>query len=102
MRQAMNELMDRSPSGDHIKKVRELAASVPGVEDVEKCLVRKMGYFLFVDMHLEVNPEMTVKDSHDLAHQVKQRIKEALPIVKDVLVHVEPAGQKREPPARGA
>jgi divalent metal cation (Fe/Co/Zn/Cd) transporter len=44
-----------------------------------------------VDLHLEVDPNMTVRQSHDIAHQVRLRILESVEWVADVLVHVEPA-----------
>jgi len=67
----LNELMDRSPNREVIDKIRAVAEAVPGVERVEKCLVRQMGYQYFVDMHVEVDPQMTVLRSHEIAHGVK-------------------------------
>ena len=58
---------------------------------MEKCFVRKMGYQYFVDMHVEVDPQMTVARAHGIAHDVKNRVREALPKVRDVMVHIEPA-----------
>jgi divalent metal cation (Fe/Co/Zn/Cd) transporter len=46
-----------------------------------------------VDLHLEVDPEMTVRASHDIAQAVREQIRQELPWVADVLVHVEPAPQ---------
>jgi divalent metal cation (Fe/Co/Zn/Cd) transporter len=63
---------------------------------VEKCLVRKVGYYYFVDMHVEVDPNMTVQRSHEIAHGVKDKIRGQIPSVRDVLVHIEPA-RKAEP-----
>jgi divalent metal cation (Fe/Co/Zn/Cd) transporter len=63
---------------------------------VEKCLVRKMGYLYFVDMHVEVDPQMTVQRGHEIAHDVKDAVRRELPAVHDVLVHIEPARQKAE------
>jgi divalent metal cation (Fe/Co/Zn/Cd) transporter len=57
---------------------------------VEKCHARKTGFEYRVDMHIEVDPLMTVREGHDIAHQVKSRVCEAMPSVNDVLVHVEP------------
>lgn len=91
LRQALNELMDRSPSQEMIDRVREIAHSNPGVDRIEKCLVRKMGYHYFVDLHVEVDPEMSVRQSHAIAHQVKDRIREQITSVHDVLVHIEPS-----------
>ncbi len=93
LRPALNELMDRSPNREVIDRIRKLAESCPGVAGVEKCLVRKMGYHYFVDMHVEVDPLMTVQRSHQIAHEVKNKIREEIRAVHDVLIHIEPAGQ---------
>lgn len=91
LRHAGNELMDRSPGRGMEDRTRRIAEEVSGVERVEKCLIRKMGHQFYVDMHVEVNPQMTVQHSHEIAHEVKDRIRERLPRVRDVLVHIEPA-----------
>jgi divalent metal cation (Fe/Co/Zn/Cd) transporter len=43
-----------------------------------------------VDMHVEVDPQMTVQSAHAIAHDVKDKVRERLPAVRDVLVHIEP------------
>jgi cation diffusion facilitator family transporter len=91
LRPAMNELMDRSPNREVIDRIRSVAEAVPGVSCVEKCLVRQMGYQYFVDMHVEVDPQMTVLRSHEIAHIVKDNIRAQVPRVRDVLVHIEPS-----------
>ena len=47
-------------------------------------------------MHVEVDPQMTVQRGHEIAHQVKDEVRGRIPAVHDVLVHIEPAGQKKE------
>jgi len=91
LRPAMNELMDASPNRQVIDQIRKTAASIPGVAGVEKCMVRKMGHRYYVDMHLEVDPKMTVQQGHAISHDVKDKVKEKFPAVRDVLVHIEPA-----------
>ena len=92
LRPALNELMDTAPGPEVIDQIRRIAKDTPGVGSVEKCIVRKVGYQYFVDMHVEVDPQMTVLHSHKIAHDVKDKIRETLPAVSDVLVHVEPLG----------
>ena len=75
-----------------IDQIRQIASATPGVDRVEKCIVRKVGYQYFVDMHVEVDPQMTVLRSHEIAHDVKDKIRDAIPAVSDVLVHIEPLG----------
>jgi cation diffusion facilitator family transporter len=85
------QLMDTMPDRESMAHVRGAALTVPGVLGVEKCYARKTGLQYHVDLHLEVDPEITVRQSHEIATQVRIVIKETLPWVADVLVHVEPA-----------
>jgi divalent metal cation (Fe/Co/Zn/Cd) transporter len=52
--------------------------------------VRKTGNEYLVDMHVEVDPRMTVQRAHEVAHAVKDKVRTGLPSVQDVLVHIEP------------
>ena len=91
VRETTMQLMDTMPDARLIGQIREAASGVPGVRGVEKCYARKTGFKYHVDLHLEVDPEMTVRQSHILAHQVQLNILARLDWVADVLVHVEPA-----------
>jgi len=92
LRPALNELMDRSPDRKLVNQIRTVAGTIPGVAGVEKCFVRKMGWQFFVDMHVEVDPQMTVENSHRISHEVKDKVRAEIPSVRDVLVHIEPLG----------
>ena len=100
LRPALNELMDRSPNRDVIERIREVGETVEGVHRVEQCRVRKMGYQYYVDMHVEVDPQMTVQRSHEIAHLVKDNVRSQVPRVRDVLVHIEPARNSPESTVR--
>jgi cation diffusion facilitator family transporter len=95
LRPALNELMDTAPNREIVDHIRRIAGAVPGVDCIEKCLVRKVGYDFFVDMHAEVDPQMTVQRSHEIAHNIKNQIRSQIPSVRDVLVHIEPSGQRK-------
>jgi cation diffusion facilitator family transporter len=90
-RETAYQLMDTMPDEALLNTIRGVALGVPGVRGVEKCFARKTGLQYHVDLHLEVDPDMTVRESHNIATDVRIRIKESLPWVADVLVHVEPA-----------
>jgi len=87
---ACNELMDRAPDRELIDHIRNVARTISGVGDIDKCHVRKMGYHLFVDIHVRVDSQMSVERSHRIGHQVKDKLREVIPAVRDVLVHIEP------------
>ena len=90
LRSTFGDLMDTAPDREIRNEIQRLAETVPGVARVEKCFVRKMGWQLYVDMHVEVDPQMTVLRSHEIAHAVKDKIRATMPAVNDVLVHIEP------------
>jgi cation diffusion facilitator family transporter len=90
-RETAMQLMDTMPGEPLIAEIRAAAMTVPGIRGVEKCYARKTGLKYHVDLHLEVDPEMTVRRSHQLAHEVQLCILRRLDWVADVLVHVEPA-----------
>jgi cation diffusion facilitator family transporter len=91
----LNQLLDTMPEPEKMAEIREVAAAVPGALGIEKCFARRTGLRYHVDLHLEVDPEMTVRESHDVAAEVKHRLKDRLHWIADVLVHVEPAGTYR-------
>lgn len=91
LRPALDELMDAAPSMALVAQIKSAAGKAGGVQRIEKCIVRKAGFEYFVDMHVEVDPQLTVLQAHDIAHRVKDRVREAVPAVHDVLVHIEPA-----------
>jgi cation diffusion facilitator family transporter len=84
------QLMDTMPDPAEMDRIRQVGLSVPGALGIEKCYARKTGLQWHVDLHLEVDPAMSVYESHEIATQVRIRIKEELDWVADVLVHVEP------------
>ena len=91
LRPALNELMDTAASRATVRKIEEAAGEVQGVHRIEKCIVRKSGYQYLVDMHMEVDPQMTVANAHLISHRVKDHVREKVPEVSDVLIHIEPS-----------
>jgi cation diffusion facilitator family transporter len=92
LRPAIAEIMDAAPPADIEKGVRAVAAAVPGVDSLDKCLVRKMGLEYYVDLHVMVDGAMPVREGHRIAHEVKDAIRNSNPKISDVLIHIEPAG----------
>lgn len=92
MRETGLTLMDTMPDDGSIGEIRMAALKVPGALDVEKCFARKTGLRYHVDLHLEVDPELTVLQGHSIAEEVRNQVRQDLEWVADVLVHVEPHG----------
>jgi len=83
-------LMDTMPDDEAMARIRAAALGVANVKGVEKCFARKSGLKYHVDLHLEVDPEISVRAGHSIAEDVRNSVRQQLPWVADVLVHVEP------------
>jgi len=93
---ALLEVMDTAPPKELQAAVRAIAAGVPGVAEVEKCHVRKMGLNYYVDIHIGVDADLTVRAGHGISHAVKDTIRTVKPEIVDVLVHIEPIEVRHE------
>jgi divalent metal cation (Fe/Co/Zn/Cd) transporter len=89
--QACGDLLDTAPNKDMINDLREHVLAVPGALAYHEFRVRRVGDLYEVDLHLLVDPKLTVEAGHEIAHRVKQAILEKHPEVADLLVHIEPA-----------
>jgi cation diffusion facilitator family transporter len=98
LRNSARELLDVQADEQWLKQIRQTAGEVPGVRGVEKLWVRKSGLEYFADIHIEVDENLTVADGHRIGHLVKARLMQTYPVLRDVLVHVEPYPQKRTSP----
>ena len=91
LRDASLELVDTMPSPDLTSEILAAARSVTGVRGIDKVYARKTGLQYHIDLHIEVDPTLTVAASHAIGGHVRATLKHELPWVADVLVHVEPS-----------
>lgn len=94
LRPALHEIMDRMPGAEIIAAVREAAESVPDVLATEKLAVTKAGTVYRVAIHVQADPKMSLDEAHVLSGRVKGAIRDAVPQVQNVLVHMEPFEDK--------
>ena len=90
LRAPFAELLDTAPAPRLEQEVRSVASTVSGVIGLEKCHVRKMGFRYYVDLHIVVEGTLTVRQGHNIAHDVEDAVLEQVPQIAEVLVHVEP------------
>ena len=89
-RPALHDLMDRMPGSEVVDPVRRAAEGVAGVLRTEKLAVRHSGMAYLVDIHVQADPHLSLRDAHILSGRVKGAIRSAVPQVQSVLVHMEP------------
>jgi len=87
---AAHELMDGKPDDNSLEDMRKIAEGVAGVDHVHEIRCRRSGQYLIVDLKLDMDPEMTVRESHRIATAVKKLIFEQAMNVGDVMIHINP------------
>ncbi|MBX6343001.1 MAG: cation diffusion facilitator family transporter, partial [Thermomicrobiaceae bacterium] len=81
--------------------IARAARSVPGVEGVHNIRTRGADGLVWVDLHIQVDPNLRVDRAHDIASDVAARVEEEIGEPSDVTVHVEPARPEHLRPERG-
>ncbi len=92
---ALVELTDGISSPKDAEKIKALAESISGVRNIHAVRGRRVGPGLYVDMHVRVDADMTVREGHDIAEAVKRKLQCEGPDVVDAVVHVEPHEEGR-------
>jgi len=90
LKPSVDDLMDRVPTGDVLARIEAAARSPNGVRAVEKLRVRRAGLGYYADIHVQADPGLSLHDAHVLSGRVKGAIRESVPSVAGVLVHMEP------------
>jgi cation diffusion facilitator family transporter len=91
---ALGDVMDTALPQNLENEVRDLALAVPGVQALHKVRMRKSGLSLLVDIQVQVDGNLTVREGHDIAHAVKDALLASVPHgIDDVTVHIEPTRQ---------
>jgi len=91
---ACADLLDAAPEREIIEDLREHILPTPGAIAYHDFRVRRIGDFYEIDLHLQVDPAISVEAGHDIARSVKESMRAQHPEVSTVLIHVEPANQE--------
>jgi cation diffusion facilitator family transporter len=91
LKENLDYLTGAGASEDLRKRIAEVAAGVPGVTQVHHTMAEYSGPQLVVDMHINVNGEITLNEAHAISDKVIQQL-ESLPEVDRAYVHIEPHG----------
>lgn len=89
-RPALGEIMDEHVYESIEQRIREVAQTVNGVIDTEKCYIRKSGMIYHVDLHATVDAEITVREGHTISHLLKDTLQQEIPELGNILIHIEP------------
>lgn len=88
-----SELIDSGLAADRLEELTRVIESIEGVSHPHRLRTRKMGGHVLMDVHVEVDPRISVSEGHQLAESVQDKLKVLVDDVHDVIVHIDPKGQ---------
>ena len=86
----INDLLDTGISKEKIKAIETIIKAQENVKGMHKLRTRKLAHYIYIDLHLEVDGNMSVSRGHQISEDVKQTLLQTNPKIIDVLVHIEP------------
>lgn len=91
---SVNKMTDKSASEEVNNKIKELAILIDGVKAVDMIKTRQFGNMFYIDIEISCDPNLNLKDAHQIAQNVHDEIEKELKLVKHCLVHVNPFEEK--------
>ena len=88
----IDNIMGKVPSEDLIRKIEKIANKTPKVHNAHDIKVNYLGSYATVTLHIQLDGDMTVTESHKIAHQVQENIVNKIPMIKSATVHACPIG----------
>lgn len=95
--QSIRELVDAGLEAEHLAAIEKTIGSVGGVRSLHRLRTRKHGWQAAVDVHVLVDPRLSVSEGHMIALLVEERLKSQIDEITDVTVHIDPEDDERGP-----
>ncbi|MCG8014819.1 MAG: cation diffusion facilitator family transporter [Candidatus Thiodiazotropha sp. 'RUGA'] len=95
--QATHELADAGLEQESVAEIRKVIASVSGVNSVHMLRTRKLGGHALADVHVQVDPWLSVSEGHRIAEVVQYGLIDRVDLLEDVTVHIDPEDDEAGP-----
>ncbi|MBS0357694.1 MAG: cation transporter [Proteobacteria bacterium] len=94
---SIRELIDTGVDPELLEKMHETISTVPGVRFIHQLRTRSMSGRILVDVHVQVDPDLSVSEGHYIGHQVHHQLQKKIPSIQDVTVHIDPENDEVAP-----
>jgi cation diffusion facilitator family transporter len=96
---SVKELVDTAIAPEMLEQIESIVLNIHGVHKIHQLRSRSMAGDIFIDLHIQVSPWLTVSEGHYIAQHVHNAVIEHIPTVKDVTVHVDPEDDETSSPS---
>lgn len=94
LKKSLDEFLEASLGEEIENEILEIAACIPGAENPHNLKTRSIGSYVAIDIHIEVDSSLNIKEAHDISSEVEKRLKERFGETAFVSVHIEPVNSK--------
>jgi cation diffusion facilitator family transporter len=94
---AIQELADAGLEEEHLKEIRQFISGVSGVKNVHMLRTRRLGGHALADVHVQVDPWLSVSEGHRIAEVVQYGLIDQVDVLEDVTVHIDPEDDEEGP-----
>jgi len=98
---SVRELIDTGLEPERLAEIRRVIRSVDGVRSLHMLRTRRMGPDALVDVHIQVDPRLSVSEGHQIGETVRRRLIEEIDDIADVTVHIDPEDDAEGPRCEG-
>ncbi|MGD8908056.1 MAG: cation diffusion facilitator family transporter [Chromatiales bacterium] len=98
---AIQELADTGLEREHLSKIRDVISNVAGVNSVHMLRTRRLGGHALADVHVQVDPWLSVSEGHRIAEVVQYGLIDQVEVLEDVTVHIDPEDDEEGPSCTG-
>jgi len=98
---AVQELVDAALDPEEVQKAHDTIVAVDGVRSVHMLRTRRHGHQAAADVHVQVDPSLSVSEGHMISQTVEDELKAAIDVINDVTVHIDPEDDEEAPTCRG-
>lgn len=88
-KQSVEELVDTALSRSYVEEIQREIEGAEGVRGVHSLRTRRMGSDIFIDIHLQVDPAISVSEGHHIGEWVTRGLLEKFPDMADITVHID-------------
>lgn len=89
-RDAVGKMTDKSCDDATVEKIRDIILEQESIRGIDKMKTRLFGNKIYVDVEISIDAGLTLKEAHELSHEVHDAVEASFPKVKHCMVHVSP------------
>ena len=92
----IDNIMGRFQDGDLVRKIERIVNKTPDAYEAHNIKIDNYGSYVVVSLHIKVDGNMSIYETHEIVHNIEEKIQNKIPLAKSVSIHTCPLGLEYE------